>query len=121
MRFNYILSNSLLAYKIKHLLNVTSLIALTIYCDLFNKCLPFYIFGSVCYFKCMILALYVVFLPCRVSFPQHFLEIVVEVNALEPPHVLKLWLLVSKVMLHVKYFRSIMASFLCQLYFMEII
>ena len=34
----------------------------------------------------------------------HFLKIVVDVKALRPPHVPKLWLAVSKGMLLVKYF-----------------
>ena len=37
-------------------------------------------------------------------FHPHFLNIVVEVKTSEPPHVLKLWLVVSKGMLPVKYF-----------------
>ena len=37
-------------------------------------------------------------LPSRASFPPHFLEIVVKVKASEPPHVVRLWLGVSKVM-----------------------
>ena len=44
----------------------------------------------------------VVFLPSRASFPPHFLEIVVDVKALGPPHVVITWL-VSKGMLTVKY------------------
>ena len=46
------------------------------------------------------------FLPSRTSLCASFLNTVVVVNALGPPHVLKLWLGVSKGMLSVKYFRS---------------
>ena len=53
----------------------------------------------------------VAFLPSRASFPPHFLDIVVVVNALGPPHVLRLWLGVSNSILPVKYFRSNKASF----------
>ena len=53
----------------------------------------------------------VAFLSNRASFPSQFLEIMVEVNVSEPPHVLKLWLGVSKDMLPVEYFRSNKASF----------
>ena len=34
----------------------------------------------------------VAFLPSRACFPPHFLKIVVEVKALGPLHVIKLWL-----------------------------
>ena len=34
----------------------------------------------------------VAFQPSRVNYPPHFIKIVVEVKALAPPHVLKLWL-----------------------------
>ena len=60
------------------------------------------------------------FLPPRASFPPHFLNIVVEVKASGPPHVLKLWLGVSKGMLPVKYVRYNKTSFLCQLNVMEL-
>ena len=46
------------------------------------------------------------FCPPELVLPQHFLKIVIEVKASESPHVLKLWLGVSKGMLNVKYFRS---------------
>ena len=55
----------------------------------------------------------VAFLPPLTSFPPHFVKIVVEVKASGPPHVLRLWLGVSKGMLAVEYFRSNEASFLC--------
>ena len=48
----------------------------------------------------------VAFLPSRASFSTTFPKIVVEVEALGPPHVLKLWLWVSKGMLPIKYFWS---------------
>ena len=51
------------------------------------------------------------FLPSRASFPPHFLKIVVGVNVLGPPHVLILWLWVSKGMLPVSFFHSNKASF----------
>ena len=44
----------------------------------------------------------VVFLPSRASFPLDFLQIVAEVNASGPPHVIELWLRVSKGMFPVK-------------------
>ena len=53
----------------------------------------------------------VAFLPSRASFPQHFLQFVAEVNALRQPHVLKLWLRVSRAMLPVKYLHSKKATF----------
>ena len=51
------------------------------------------------------------FLPPRASFPPHFLTIVVEVKTSGPPHVLILWLGVSKGMLPVKYVPSNKTSF----------
>ena len=39
-------------------------------------------------------------------FPPHFLKIVVEVKALGPPHVLRMWLGVCTGMLPMKYFYS---------------
>ena len=39
---------------------------------------------------------HVAFLSSRASFSPHFLKIVVEVKAFGPPHVLTLWLAVSK-------------------------
>ena len=45
----------------------------------------------------------VAFLPSTLVFPPHFLTIVVEVNALGPPRVFILWLVVRKSMLPVKY------------------
>ena len=48
----------------------------------------------------------VAFLPSVASFPTHFLKVVVEVNALGPPHVLKVCLWVDKAMFTVRYFRS---------------
>ena len=64
----------------------------------------------------------VAFLPPTASFHPHFLQIVVvEVKAFEPPHVLSMWLRLSKGMLLVKYFLSSKASVLCQLNFMEIV
>ena len=53
----------------------------------------------------------VTFLPFGASFPPLFLIIVVDVEALGPPQVIKLWLGVRKGMLPVKYFRSNKASF----------
>ena len=53
----------------------------------------------------------VAFLPSRASFPPHFLNIVVEVKALRQPHVLSLWLGVSKGIFPMKYFFSNNASF----------
>ena len=44
------------------------------------------------------------FLSSQANFPPYFLKIVVDVKALGLPHVLKLWLRVSKGMLPVKYF-----------------
>ena len=61
------------------------------------------------------------FLPSRASSPTHFSKIVIEVKASGSPHILKLWLGVSKGMLPAEYFHSNKASFLCQLNFMEII
>ena len=63
----------------------------------------------------------VTFLPSRANFSPHFLKIVVEVKASGPPHVLALWLGVSKGMLPVRYFRSNKSSFLCKSNFIEII
>ena len=60
----------------------------------------------------------VAILPPELVFPQHFLKIVVEVNASGQSHVLKLWLGVSKGMLLVKYFSSTKALCLCQSNFM---
>ena len=54
-------------------------------------------------------------------FPPHVLKIVVVVKASGPPHVLKLWLGVSKGILPVRYVHSNEASILCPLNFMEII
>ena len=48
----------------------------------------------------------VAYLPSRASFPRHFLDIVVELKALGPPHVLILWLGVGMGTLPVKYFHS---------------
>ena len=48
----------------------------------------------------------VAFMSSQASFPPHFLNTVVEVEALGPPHVLKLWLWLSKGILPVKYFCS---------------
>ena len=53
----------------------------------------------------------VAFLPSRDSVPPHFFKIMVEVIASGHPHVLKLWLGVSKGMLRVEYFRSNKAFF----------
>ena len=53
----------------------------------------------------------VVFLPCRATFTPYFLKIMVEVKASGPPHVLGLWLGVSKRMLPVGYFCSNKSSF----------
>ena len=53
----------------------------------------------------------VAFLHSRASFSITFLKIVVEVKAPGPPHILQLWLGVSKGMLPVKYFRSNKTSF----------
>ena len=63
-------------------------------------------------------------LPSRASSPPHFIRVVVEVEASEPPHVLKLWwgkqghalcktllIGVSKGMLPVRYFCSNKASY----------
>ena len=60
-------------------------------------------------------------LSSRVSFPPHFLKIVVEVKDSRPPHGLRLCLGVSKDILPVKYFRSNKAYFFSQLNFMKII
>ena len=60
------------------------------------------------------------FLPPELVFPPHFLKIVVELKASGPPHVLELWLGVSKGMLPVKYFCSTKPLF-CQSNLMEII
>ena len=54
------------------------------------------------------------FLSSRASFPPYFIKIVDELKVLGQPHILKLWLGVSKGMLPVKYFRSNISSFLCQ-------
>ena len=62
----------------------------------------------------------VAFLPPEIVFPPHFLKIVVEVGASGAPHVLGVWLGISKDMLPVKYFCST-KSLLCQSNFMEII
>ena len=66
------------------------------------------------------------FSGCSVSAPEqvippHFLRIAFELKASGPPHVLKLWLGVSKDMLPVKYFSSNKVPSLCQSNFMEII
>ena len=53
----------------------------------------------------------VAFLPSRGSFQPYFVEIVVEVTALGLPHVLKLWLGVSKGLLPVEYHRSNKVTF----------
>ena len=53
----------------------------------------------------------VVFLPSRTSFPPHFIKIVVELNTLGLPHVLKQLLGESKGILPVKYFCSNKAFF----------
>ena len=45
----------------------------------------------------------VAFLTSYASFPPHLLKIVLEMKALGPPHVLELWLAVSKGMLPVEY------------------
>ena len=47
-----------------------------------------------------------VFLPSQASFPPHFLKTVVDVKASGQPHIIKLWLGISKVILPVKYFCS---------------
>ena len=60
------------------------------------------------------------FLPSQACFPPHFIKIVVEVKAFGPAHVLKLWLGINMDMLHVEYFCSNNANFLCQLNFMKI-
>ena len=52
-----------------------------------------------------------VFLPTQARSTPHFLKIVVEEKAVAPPHVLNLWLGVSKGMLPVKYISSNKASF----------
>ena len=54
----------------------------------------------------------VAFLPPELLLTPHLLKIVVEVKASGSPHVLRLWLTVSKGMLPVKYFCSNKASFL---------
>ena len=41
-------------------------------------------------------------LPPELVLTPHFLKIVIEVKASEPPHVLKLWLGVSKRMLYIE-------------------
>ena len=56
----------------------------------------------------------VVFLHPELVFPQHFIKNVVKVKA-AGQHALKLWLEVSKGILHVKYIRSKEISFLCLL------
>ena len=48
----------------------------------------------------------VAFLPSGASFLPHFTTIVVEVKAVGTPHVLKLWLRVSKGMLPEEYIHS---------------
>ena len=53
----------------------------------------------------------VAFLPSRASFTPHFLEILMDVKASGLPHVLKLWLGVSKGMLPAKYFCFNKSSF----------
>ena len=45
-------------------------------------------------------------LPSQGSFDTIFLKLCDEVKATKPPHVLELWLMVSKGMLPVKYLRS---------------
>ena len=63
----------------------------------------------------------VMFLRSRARFSTTFLtKIVAEVKALGLPYVLKLWLVVSKGMLLVRYFCST-KPFLCQLNLLEII
>ena len=52
------------------------------------------------------------FLPPELGFSPHYLKIVVEVKASGPPHVLRMWLAVSKGMLPVEYIHSSKASFL---------
>ena len=54
-------------------------------------------------------------------FAPHFLKMVVDVNASGPPHILKLWLGVSMVILPVKYFCLSFFIVVCQLNLMEII
>ena len=63
----------------------------------------------------------VAFLLSKDNFSTTFLKSLVEVKALGPSHVLKLWLGVIKGMLLVKYIRSNKDCFLCQLNFIEII
>ena len=57
----------------------------------------------------------VAFLPSIAIFSTTFLKIVVEVKASEPPHVLKLRLVLSNRILPVYYFCSNKAFLLCQL------
>ena len=45
-------------------------------------------------------------LPSRACFSPHYLKIAVEMKASGPPHVLKMWLVVSKGILSVEYFHS---------------
>ena len=54
----------------------------------------------------------VVFLPSRASFSTTSKKLVVEVKVSRPPHVLRLWLGVSKGTICVKYIRYDKASFL---------
>ena len=53
----------------------------------------------------------VAFLPTEIVFTSHFLNVEVVAKTSGPPHVLGLWLGVSKGMLPVKYFYSNRASF----------
>ena len=62
----------------------------------------------------------VVFLPSKASFTSHLLIIIVVFEASGPPHVLKLWLGLSKGMLPVKYFDSL-SLFLCCSNLLEIV
>ena len=63
----------------------------------------------------------VAFLPPRASFPPHFLQIVVEVKALGPPHVLRLWFGCKQEHAPCSIFLLQLILFLCQLNLMEII
>ena len=53
----------------------------------------------------------VAFLSSRAGFPTTFKKIAVEVNILTQPHILQLWLGVSKGILPVKYFHSVKLFF----------
>ena len=51
--------------------------------------------------------------PTELVFPPRLIKTVVEAKASEPPHVLKLWLGVSKGILPVKFFHSYKDSIIC--------